>query len=232
MENDPIIQSMQDAQKPAGSGPAPKQPLSMMSPKKLGDPPAGEKKGNMPPPPPPSPAAKKPEPATPKPPIPPMPTPSRGNDGTPKVNMVLLIVLLLVTGFGLGAIYLTVKNVDASTSGNGNATQNTLEDMQAKLDITIQKIQSDESTNREMQQQLFDTAGELQKAADELVSEGEKLIADGQALKTEGEATNNQDKIARGQNQIDRGTAMVEHGRSYDASGKMAQSDSGMDANK
>jgi hypothetical protein len=255
MDQDPIIKSMQDNRPEPPKqdvGPAPKPPIGTPEePKKgLGNPPASEatKISYKAPEPPKSitpdqnrggrdaapPASGK---------MPELPKPMKSlheehvklpknGDVTPKVNLALIIVTILLLVMGSFVLFNKIGGFEETLAENDATAKKSLEEMNAKLDLTIQKIQEDELRLSQMKQQLFDAGAALQKAADELVTEGEKLAADGDVLKKEGEATEDQAKIDRGQNQIDRGNAMQEHGKAYDEQGKEEQEKSGMDGNK
>jgi hypothetical protein len=246
---DPIIKSMQDkrSEPPKGDvGPTPKPPIGTPDePKKgLGEPPTPDETkiaykapespkpfaSSTPPPPPPKDVLELPKPMKPlheeRVKLP------RGGDGTPKVNLVLIVVTILLLLLGMFVIYNKIGGFEKDSGENETSMKESVEDMNAKLDLTIQKIQEEEIKSSQSKQDLFDAGASLQKCADELVMEGEKLIADGDALKKEGEATGDQAKIDRGQNQMDRGNAMLNHGKTYDAEGKNYQSISGIQGNK
>jgi len=252
---DPIIKSMQDnrPEPPKGdAGPAPKPPIGAPGEPKqgLGNPPANETKIAYKPPEPPKPviggtggSMASSRPPMHKGDIPPLPKPMKSlheehlkrpgeGDGTPKVNLVLLVVTILLLLFGTFIIYNKIEGFQKSSGENETAVKENVEDVNAKLDLTIQKIQEDEAKRSVVEQDLFDAGGTIQKCADELVAEGEKLVADGDALKKEGEASEDQAKIDRGQNQMDRGNAMLEHGKAYDTEGKDYQASSDMEGNK
>jgi hypothetical protein len=134
-----------------------------------------------------------------------------------------------MTGIGLFAVYTKLGGFDSEATETAEDTKAAVDDMNAKLDITIQRIQEQERAEGDLRQSLFNAGSELQKCADMLVAEGEKLVLDGQALKGEGEANGNQSKIDRGQNEIDRGNAMQSFGKQYMDEGKKTQTDSGID---
>lgn len=254
---DPIIKSMQDkrSEPPKGdAGPTPKPPIGTPGEPKtgLGEPPSpDETKIAYKAPEPPKhalsgtegPVASFPPPPPPPKDVPELPKPMkplheervklpRGGDGTPKVNLALIIVTILLLLLSSFLIFNKIGGFEKDSGENETAVKESVEDMNAKLDLTIQKIQEEEIKSSQTEQDLFDAGASLQKCADELVMEGEKLIADGDALKKEGEATGDQAKIDRGQNQMDRGNAMLNHGKTYDAEGKDYQAMSGMQGNK
>jgi len=247
--DDPIIKSMQDnrSEPPKGeAGPAPKPPIGMAGePKKgLGDPPAAERaKISYKPPEPPKPVKDErdiPPPPKDKTGMPELPKPMKSLheghvklphsvDGTPKVNLVFIIVTVILIVLGTFVLYNKIGGFETDSAQNVAAVKQNVDNMNAKLDLTIQKIQEQETLSAKLEQELFDAGADIQKAADELSAEGDKLIADGEALKSEGQANQDQAKIDRGQNQIDRGTAMKEHAENYGEQAMSYRETSGMD---
>jgi hypothetical protein len=150
--------------------------------------------------------------------------------GMTGLNVALHLITLFLLLIGLTAMYVKLGGFESDAAAKAEAVERTVDELNAKLDLTIQKIQEEDAATLELKQKLFDAGASLQTCADELATEGEKIKADGTALKTEGETQGNQGKIDLGQNQSDRGSAMSEHGSAYQSQAASYQTDSGIES--
>jgi hypothetical protein len=215
MNNDPILNSMKDKRPEAN--PLPKPP------------------GNMPgisskPPEPPKSAAPKEPLSLPKPMKPLHEERAKSpRGGVTGVNLALHLITLFFLLIGLGVMYIKLGGFEDDAVAKAEAVEQSVSEVNAKLDLTIQKIQEQDATAMELKQKLFDAGASLKTCADELAAEGEKIKIEGNALKAEGETQGNQEKTNLGQNQSDRGSAMSEHGSTYQSKAASYQADSGME---
>ncbi|MDL1952799.1 hypothetical protein FBR07_01275 [Candidatus Uhrbacteria bacterium UHB] len=142
----------------------------------------------------------------------------------------LVIVLLLVNVIGFFAVYNAVSGLSEGTEKRNAVLGGKLDGMSAKLDVLVQKIQSDEDRINRMRQNLFDAGGTLQEKGDALMKEGEQRIAEGEKMKND--ANGDQTKIDAGQALMDEGQRLKAEGEAMLTEGKNLQTQSGIPANK